>query len=177
MSYTSAPETHIQVGSICSMDLRNTAAYSGTLASTAWPAANLAIFVPFSVGAAVTVYEGWVATGTLTTSTNMRIGIYATDGTQLFTTADITVATASVVVNSSGTTDYLLQKGTYYMAISSDGTRNILASPDVSGLHEARGCMEQTGLTGAALPSPATFAVYTRAFLPIFGLNLTSVAL
>jgi hypothetical protein len=145
-------------------------------ASAGYPAANLAVYVPFWLEAPVTVYETWVETGTLTTSNATEIGVYTTAGTRLFTTAT-TVATASDCVNSSGMTDYVLDCGSYYLAFGCDGTRNFIAGSMALGLYQSIGCMEQTGLTGAALPATATFAVYTRAYLPLFGLNLRATAL
>ena len=122
------------------------------------------------------MYETWVETGTLTTSNATEIGVYTTAGTRLFTTAT-TVATASDTVNSSGMTDYVLDEGTYYLAFGCDGTRNFIATALALGIYQSAGIMEETGLTGAALPSTATFAVYTRAYLPLFGLNLRADAL
>jgi hypothetical protein len=144
--------------------------------STAYPAANLALYVPFWLEAPATVFETYVETGTLTTSNATEIGVYDTAGTRLFTTAT-TVATASDTVNSSGMTDFSLDAGSYYLAFACDGTRNFFASGAALGIYQAFGCLEQTGLTGASLPSTATFAVYTRAYLPIFGLNLRANAL
>lgn len=147
-----------------------------SVASGAYPAANLALYVPIYLAEPATIYETWVATGTLTTSNATEIGVYTTGGTRLFTTAT-TVATASDVVNSSGMTDYVLDAGTYYLAFGCDGTRAFIASSAAAGLYQSFGCLEQTGLTGANLPSTATFAAYTRAYLPVFGLNLRADAL
>lgn len=145
-------------------------------ASSAYPAANLALYVPIIVTSTVTAYETWVETGTLTTSNGTEIGLYDTAGNRLFTTAT-TVASASTLVNSSGMTDYVISPGQYYLAFGCDGTRNFLATTLAAGSYQAIGCMEQTGLTGANLPTTWTAAVYTRAYLPLFGLNLRSSAL
>lgn len=147
-----------------------------TNASAAYPAANLAIYVPFVLESPVTVYETFVVSGSLTTSNATEIGVYDTAGTRLFTTAT-TVNVANDVINSSGMTDYVLSPGAYYMAFACDGTRNFFATSFVAGLYQSFGFMEQTGLTGANLPTTATFAAYTRAYLPQFGLNLRTDAL
>lgn len=145
-------------------------------ANNGYPAANLALYVPFVLEAPFLVTETWVESGSLTTSNETEIGVYTTDGTRLFTTAT-TVATGSDTVNSSGMTDYLLEAGSYFLAFGCAGTRNFLATTLALGIYQSGGCLEETGLTGANLPSTATFAIYTRAFLPLFGLNGLSVAL
>ena len=144
--------------------------------NTSWPAANLAIYIPFWLEQPATVFETWVNTGTLTTSNGIEIGAYDTAGNRLFSQAT-TITTASDTVNSSGMTDYTLAAGNYYMAMSCDGTRNFQATASIVGFYQSMGIMEQTGLTGATLPSTWTAAVYTRAFLPIFGFNLRADAL
>lgn len=143
--------------------------------NTAW-VANLAVYVPFTVPIPVTVYEFWHNNGTLTTAYNVDYGIYNLDFTKvqsLGSTAGTT--TASAVVNSTTWTDLVLEPGTYYMAFASDSTRNFICSNDAIGLNQSAGIMEQT--TAFALPSPAVPAIYTRAFVPQFGINLRNVAL
>lgn len=145
-------------------------------ASVAYPAANLAIFVPFVLEHPATAFETWVETGAVTTSNVTEIGVYTTAFVRLFTTAT-TVATASDTVNSVGMTDYVLDRGSYYLAFGCDGTRNYAASALAPGIYQSAGLMEQTGLTGAALPATATPVAYTRTFLHLFGLNLHGTAL
>lgn len=162
-----------------SHDLMNSSTLLGTTApaNTAWPAASIGIFVPFSAGMPVTLKEAWVETGTLTTSNNMQIAVYGSDFTRKFTTGNITVATASDTVNSSAIADVVIPPGEYYMALSCDGTRNILATTLAVGVYQSMGVLEQTGLTAATLPDPMVPVTYTRAFLPLFGLNLQGTAL
>jgi hypothetical protein len=149
---------------------------TSTAASAAYPAANLAIYVPFVLEHPATVFETWVETGSLTTSNATEIGVYDTALNRLFTTAT-TVSTASDTVNSSGMTDYVLAPGTYYLAFGCDGTRNFNSTALALGIYQSMGIVEQTGLTGASLPNPMVPVVYTRAFLPHFGLNLRADAL
>lgn len=149
---------------------------SASMASAAYPAANLALYVPFTLEVPVTVYETWVMTGTLTTSNGTEIGVYDTSGNRLFTTAT-TVAVASDFVNSSGMTDYVLDRGTYYLAFGCDGTRTFQAGAQNAGIYQGLGVMEQTGLTGANLPSTWTPVATTRAYLPLFGLHCRSTTI
>lgn len=176
MSYTAAPPLDIPMTTIQSHDGR-AMPWGGAGGSNPYPAANMAVYVPFSIGAPVTVYETWVEAGTLTTSNNVEVGVYDTSGNRLFTSTMV-VAVASVVVNSSGMTDVVLGAGTYYLAMGCDGTRNFLGATQAGGQYQAVGIMEQTGLTGAALPATWTSpAGYTRGTVPIFGLNLRNIAI
>ena len=146
--------------------------------NTAIPAASVAWYIPFSIPHPMTVYEVWVETGSLTTSNSIQIGVYDTAYNLLFSQAT-TVATASDTVNSSGMTDVVLPgPANYYMALASDGTRNLLMqSLAIAGSYQVMGLMEQTGLTGAALTNPGVPVAFTRTVVPLFGLNLRADAL
>ena len=177
MTYQPAAVYEPQFWSISSHDLRfvqrlGSSAPSGAIA---W-IANLAVYVPFVIDVPATIYEWFHWNGTLTTAYNIDYGIYNTDFTKvqsLGSTAGTT--TASNLVNTTTWTDLTLEPGSYYMAFASDSTRNFLGSTDALGLYQAAGVVEQT--TAFALPSPAVPVAYTRAFLPMFGVNLRNVAL
>lgn len=179
MPYVPVGHQRSHTGTLSSHDHIRTSFLLGTTAaaSAAYPAANLAIYVPTWIEHPMVVYETWVETGTLTTSNTIQIGLYDTAGNKVFSTADQTITTASDTVNSSGLTDVLVPAGSYYLAFACSGTRNFLATALAAGIYQSIGCLEQTGLTGSTLPTTATFAVYTRAYLPLFGLNFRSTAL
>jgi hypothetical protein len=144
--------------------------------STAW-VAGLAVYVPFYLESDSTVYEFWWGNGSGTTVHNIDVGIYTTAFVALQTlTSTAGATTASAIVNTSTWTDLALTAGAYYMGFVDDSTRNIETSADAVGLYQASGIMEQTGLS-STLPNPMVPVVYTRAFLPQFGLNLRSTAL
>lgn len=154
--------------------VERTGATSAT-SNTAW-IANLAVYVPFVVDVPSTIYEFYHFNGTLTTAYNIDYGIYNTDFSKvqsLGSTAGTT--TASAIINSTTWTDLTLEPGSYYMAFASDSTRNFICSSDALGFYQCDGIMEQT--SAFALPSPAVPIKYTRAFLPLFGINLKSTAL
>jgi hypothetical protein len=133
--------------------------------------------VPFSIEVPVTIYEWWHYNGTLTTSHNLDFGIYNLDFTKVQSLGSTAGGTAASLINNTTTwTDLNLSPGSYYMAFCDDSTRNISCSADALGLYQAQGVMEQTGLS-STLPSPAVPVAYTRAFLPVFGMNLYTVAL
>lgn len=139
--------------------------------------ANVQIFVPVRFHERCTVREWWHSNGTLTTAYNVEYGIYDESFNRLFTTGSLTgVTTASLIVNTTGTTDFVIEPGSYYMSWLNSSTRNIICSADAAGLYQAMGCMEQTGVTLGSTPNPAVPVAYTRAFLPVFGMNLHGTA-
>jgi len=143
-------------------------------ASAAYPLANLALYVPFSVSDVITAIEGWVVTGSVAGG-NFDIGIYSAAGSRL-TSAGSTARTASAVNNTTTMTNLTLTPGVrYYMAFSADATSNYLASTQVAGIYEAHGILEST--TSFVLPASPTISRTTRAYLPFFGLNMYTVAL
>jgi hypothetical protein len=163
---------------ISSHSLRTHSRAGATVASTstAW-VANLGVYVPFTTSIPLTVYEWWIGLGTLTTAANADFGIYNEDFTkvQSLGSTALSVGTASIITNTTTWTDLALAPGAYYMAFSSDSTRNFECSSDALGLYQASGCMEQTSV--ATLPSPAVPVAYARAFLPNFGMNCYTVAI
>src|SRR5262245_63973904 len=94
---------------------------NGSIASAAWPLANLAIYVPFYVRETLTVYEAGIGTGA-TAGGNYDIGIYDLAGTRLVSsgTQGRTASTWEV----APLTDTELTPGWYYAAMSADSTNN-----------------------------------------------------
>jgi len=151
------------------------AAYRASMtgwAAAAWPAANLVIFVPFYVPEPVTVTKLFAAIGVA--SGNIDLGIYAEDGTRLVSKGT-TAAAGATDLQVLDVTDTVLARGTYYMAMVCDTvtTLTVLSVAPAAGILQAFGLLEQAGITmplstGA---SPATFAKYTRAYLPMMGVQ------
>lgn len=159
---------------ISSLDLIGTSYAYSAPASTAYPLANLAIYIPIAVSEAVTAYEGWVVAGA-TAGGNFDIGIYSAAGSRL-SSSGATARTVSTVNNTTTMTDYVLLPGVrYYMAFAADGTNNYAATSAAAGLNEAMGVLEST--TSYVLPTSPTMSRTTRAYVPWFGLNLYTVAL
>src|SRR5262245_15809191 len=92
-----------------------------TSASSAWPSANLALFVPFRVSAPCVAYKMSTGFGT-TASGNYDLGIYDAFGNRLVSTG--TQAKGASVEAILDITDTELGPGLYYMAQSADGTNN-----------------------------------------------------
>lgn len=146
--------------------------------SAQWVAANVAIFVPFYVTEPVILTKAWWANGG-TVAGNVDVGCYDESGALKVSTGSTAVAGTSVQ-QSVDITDALLGRGRYYMAMVSDtggATQLFMRATPAAGILQALGCLEQAGVTLplATNASPATFAIMTRAFLPVFGFQATRV--
>ena len=139
-------------------------------ATGVWPAIGLVIFVPFTLSEPLTVTKLWWDVAAQ--SGNADAGIY--DASQnLLLSAGTTVIGAATNIQSVDVTDTLIARGQYYLALVADNTTfSSRRSAPAAGICQALGLLEQTSVT---LPlstgaSPATFAKYTRAYIPFFGL-------
>lgn len=140
-------------------------------ASSAWPAANRAIYVPFVLPAAYQVTKLWWANGA-TAAGNVDCGIYSVGGTKLASTGSTAQAGTSVVQSVS--VSILLQPGSYYMALAlSSISATILRNVPSSGPLAAMGVAQQA--TAFPLPATATFAAASTAYFPMFGITSASV--
>lgn len=139
-------------------------------ASTAWPAANRAILIPFRLPKIMTAYQMIVGCGT-TAAGNFDCGIYDKFG-NLLVSGGTTVkpATSEAIVNI---TDTVLGRGTYYMALSADGTNNYIATaPAQAALVKAVGIRQAS--SAFVLPATITFETAASAFIPVFGVVFTA---
>lgn len=143
-----------------------------TIAAAAWPAIGLVIYVPFSVPEPVLVTKLWWGVGAA--AGNLDCGLYQEDGTLIVSTGT-TAAAGSAAVQSVDITDTLLARGAYYMALVADTTTTLTIerSAPAAGILQSYGLLEQASVTLplATNASPATFAKYTRAYVPLFGLQ------
>ncbi len=144
----------------------------GNIAATAWPLANLALYIPVYINEVVTLYEVGFGTGA-TAGGNWDIGIYDKAGTRLQSTG--TQARTASAWNTNNWTDLTLQPGWYYFAMSTNGVDSYSGSSPAAGLCEAMGICEQQ--TAFVLPATATLTRTTRAFIPAFTFAVRSVAL
>lgn len=149
-----------------SLDGLNTASFS----TTAWPAANLAIFVPMRLARRVTVYKLVTGSGT-TANGNYDVGIYDRFGKRIVSSG--ATAKTSGTENVVDIADTLLGPGLYYLAMAADDTDNyVLSTPAGTSpvpLQKARmyGTLEMA--SAYTLPDPATFAARTTGLIPAIG--------
>jgi hypothetical protein len=141
---------------------------AGNGASTAWPSANRAIYVPFYLPASFTLasmfsYNGATATG------NIDLGVYGVDGTLIASkgaTAQSGTSTLQILTMASL---ILLPPGRYYMAMSASSTSSTVfaRTPNVA-------TQQRMGILQAASQNPLatgpTLATVASSFLPFFGI-------
>lgn len=141
-------------------------------ASTVWPAASTAIFVPFSVATPFLIQKVFVQNGA-TVAGNVDIGVYTTGGSLLAHTG----ATAQAGVSSTQeiALSLHLNPGQYYMALVSDSaTATVIAhNAAIAALWRACGVYQMA--TASPLPATATFAVMAQTLMPIFGIAQRSL--
>ncbi len=143
------------------------------LASSNWPSANLAIFVPFSLSEEILVTHLWTANGAAA-SGNLDVGIYTLGGRRLCS-AGSTAMSGTSTIQLFDITDYLLGPGEFYLGMSCSNTtaqflRGVTGSANRGKL---LGLAEQA--SALALPAAATLATYTQNYVPLFGLAMRAI--
>lgn len=139
-------------------------------ASAAWPSANLAIYVPFFTPVPFIAANMFTMNGA-TASGNIDIGIYAADGTRLVSKGS--TAQAGTSQTQAFAVSAVLAPGDYYMALAMDGTTGTAFRSAINArLAETLGCFTQAA--AFPLPANATFAAYSQAYLPVFGVTSRS---
>lgn len=142
----------------------------------AYPAANLAIYVPVWFSDPFTIEEVFWENGTGASAGNVDVGLYDAAGTRLTSLGATARGAASVTITTTTFTAYTVtQPGLYYMAFSHSATNNIFACQPAAGLCEAMGVCEQA--TAHPLPATATMTRTARAYIPDFGFITTATAL
>lgn len=139
--------------------------------STAWPTANLAIYVPFAIERAVTVYQvGW-HNGATTVSGTREVGVYTAAGTKIISGA--ATGSGTSFMQRVDVTDTLLDPGQYWLAITCTNTTNWLANAPAAPMCAALGILTEAAAN--PLPATATMALNnTLAFIPVGFLQFRS---
>jgi hypothetical protein len=137
--------------------------------STAWSAANRAIYVPIEVQVPIVAKQIiWENGGTA--SGNIDVGIYAEDGTRIVSLGS-TATSGTSVIQAGDITDTPLNPGNYYLAMLVDNTTHTIVLMSSMFGEAVRMCGQRTQDVGAAtLPATATFATAATGHLPYIGL-------
>lgn len=140
-------------------------------ASAAIPAADEAIYVPFAVDQSFTAVKLWAVNGA-TAAGNIDVAVYSAAGAKL-TSAAQTAQSGTNTLQVFDITDVVLTPGLYYLAVvcsSATATlfRGTLGS---AALAQYGGMAQETLGSGAALPSTATMAANSRAYIPLIGVS------
>lgn len=138
------------------------------VASTSWPAANLALFVPMRVGRPEVIYKLAVGAGS-TAAGNFDVGVYDAQGNLLVSSgATAKGASTEHVIDIA---DTLVGPGIYYLALAADGTNNYVmhtpsgTSPVPLQKQRLYGTLEAA--SAYTLPSAVTFAACTNVGIPM----------
>ena len=143
-------------------------------ATLVYPAANLAIFIPFRSRYPFLCANAFWNNGTLGTVSNIDVGVYSKDGTRLWSTGSTAQSGASVI-QSVDITDKKIGAGMYYIAIACDNAAGQLFASTFTNasLDTLAGIRQQS--TAFPLPAVATLGDCTQTYLPLFGFTPRSV--
>lgn len=138
-------------------------------AGSAWPSANLAIYIPFRVTRAFTFNSIAICIGSA--AGNLDAGVYNADGTKIVSTGSTAVGAN---VNTISVTSTTLGPGLYYFALACSSTScqpmcYAFTSTAKAGIIRALGVSQQA----SALPLPATMtpAANTGSIIPVMGIT------
>lgn len=140
-------------------------------ASAAYPAANRIIYIPFGLAMPVTVVKLWVYNGAFTGTPDLNMGIYDVAGTRIVQIGT-TAQTGANVLQTFDIVDTLIGPGDFYLAIIATATtaQMFRTAPGQVGFCQAMGMLQEAG-SGSTLPTAATFASITSAYIPQIGFS------
>ncbi len=144
-------------------------------ASSLWPSANLAIYVPFRIWSPYLVNTLWWANGTATNG-NTDVGIYSVGGTLITSAGSTAQTTVSTIQKVALGTPIVLSPGSYYMAMAaSTGTtcQYMRVGQATNATWQLCGWAQQA--TAFPLPATATFAAFAQTYQPFFGIATATV--
>jgi hypothetical protein len=138
----------------------------------AYPAANLAIYVPFYLQAPMLVKTVYWANGAAV-SGNIDVGVYDAGKRKIYSTGSIAQAGVNSIQKVTPT-PFTLGTGLFFLAISMDNTTGVLLRITMTSLafYQTLGVYQQSVFP---LPATATFSLPTSDYLPLFGIAPRSV--
>ncbi len=142
-------------------------------ASAVWPSANRALFIPFRIYQPITAVKMFTVNGAAA-SGNIDIGIYNADGTKLVSSGS-TAMSGTSAMQVFDITDTQFGPGLFYLALAVDNVTAAFIRRGTSGTITNRfaGLLHQA--SAFPLPATATFASYSAAYIPLFGLTTRTV--
>jgi hypothetical protein len=137
-------------------------------ASTAWPAANRAIFVPFVIHEPFLLQQMLAFHGTSVTG-NADLGVYDALGNRIVASGS-TAISGTTTTAAYNVTDTVLNPGAYYMAIACSSTGAIIGWAGPAAQYAA-GLGAYQMASAFPLPSTATFAAPSSGFVPCIAVS------
>jgi len=144
----------------------------GSPTSSAWPANNRALYVPFQIDFEYRIKRFFWLNGSAVAG-NIDMGIYDILGNKLASTGSTAQSGTSATQIANATAEILLAPGSYYMAMAASSTSMRIQASAGAGASVLRvnGLMQED----SALPLPATFTPAAGAFAiyPLMGFTWT----
>jgi hypothetical protein len=137
--------------------------------SVNWPTANKIFYVPFRIPEDCTVLRAFWNNGNAVAG-NLNLGLYSATGTKLWETGS-TGQSGTDQLQFVDITDQPVSAGLYYGALQNSGTSRIVRQAGTLYFLQAAGVLEEAA-GSFTLPSTATFAKLSVAYVPVFGLDL-----
>lgn len=139
-------------------------------ASSTWPAANRALYIPLLVTEDITVTKLWVLNGT-TASGNIDMGIYDSAFSRQVSIGS-TAQAGTNVIQEFNIADTAITAGQYYIGIAMDNTTGTTFRYSAAGGSAAivQGWGMAQEASAFALPATATPADLASSFMPICGI-------
>lgn len=147
--------------------------FISTSGAATFPAANDALFLPFTITRSALVNRLFSMNGNVV-SGNIDMGIYTLDGTRIVSKGSTAQAgvTAMQLFSISPT---LLSPGQYYLAVALDNNTGTLRRFNITVIREQHfGMLKAT--SSFPLPESVTFATVTAQYIPNIGMDLVGVA-
>ena len=142
----------------------------GAVASTVWPAAQLALYVPFRTAQAIRI-AGFFWMNGATVNGNTDCGVYDSGGAKLTSSGATAQAGASAIQSVALGTAIIIPAGVFYLALlSTSATATYFTGPSLTA-EEARhiGITDQAS-AGTSLPATMTRSTPGTGGVPLFGI-------
>jgi hypothetical protein len=151
----------------------STSISSGAPATLAYPATNLAIYVPFFL-TVPTIFQlaGWHNGSAI--SGNVDVGLYGAKGVRIASIGSTAQSGTTTSQQAALASPVQLGAGLYFMAMACDNTTAQFFAMGFGGLGFCQGSGIFQQASAFPLPAQATFAIPTQDYLPKFGFSTES---
>lgn len=143
-----------------------------TYAQTAWPSANLAIYVPFFLSKPITFSTMFWMNGS-TVAGNVDVGVYAEDGTRIVSKGS-TAAAGTTTLQVVTVTTTTIGPGLFYLALACSSTSELVYKTIIGQVLRTKFTGMAQQATALPLPATATFATVGQDYVPLVGLSTRS---
>jgi hypothetical protein len=145
-----------------------------SLVSAAWPVANRAFFIPFTLlDTARFTHMFWM--NGAAQAGNADVGVYSKDGTKLASTGS-TATSGANAIQLIDVTDFTLFPGQYYLAMCGGNTGgSFIRGQSGNSNRSVRAGIAQQDVGAVTLPANFTLASVLSDYIPLFGIATRSI--